>query len=212
MAVSGVSFPVTRPTGRALIVGTPALRAEACRVLRALGHECAEADDAYAAMLELCRHRLSYHSVIMCLASFYREELNFISTTKRRMPHIEIWLTQTDGRAATLVEAMRLGADGLLAEDGTLHRMPSGQTPTSMVASTGGTELLPDKETTDAVTPSITGASSATKMESAFGSADLSGGQGEDDTINEPVLSADELRALLQDQPAMPPSGNVDER
>ena len=63
------------------------------------------------------------------------------------------------------------------------------------------------------VTPSITGASSATKMESAFGSAEIPGNREDgDDTINEPVLSADELRALLQDQPSMPPSGNVEER
>ena len=207
--MSGVSFPVTRSTGRALIVGTPAFRADACKALRALGQECAEADDAYAAMLELCRHRLAYQSVIVCLASFYREELNFISTTKRRMPHVEIWLTQTDGRAATLVEAMRLGADGLLAEDGTLHRMPGGQAPSPMVASAGGTELLPDKEIGEPVTPSITGASSGTKMESSFGSAEMPGGSN-DDEINEPVLSADELRALLQDQPSMPPSGSTD--
>jgi hypothetical protein len=207
--MSGVSFPVTRPSGRALIVGAPSFRADAINLLRAQGHDVAEADDAYAAMLELCRHRLSYQSVIVCLASFYREELNFISTTKRRMPHVEIWLTQTDGRAATLVEAMRLGADGLLAEDGTLHRMPSGQTPAPMVASAGGTELLPDKEMIEPVTPSITGASSATKMESAFGTAEL---RSDEESINEPVLSADELRALLQDQPSMPPSGNAEER
>ena len=134
--------------------------------------------------------------------------MNFIATSKRRMPHIEIWLTQTDGRAATLVEAMRLGADGLLAEDGTLHRMPSGQSPGPIVSSTGGTELLPDKEMSDPITPSITGASSATKMESAFGTTEMPGSRGDDDNINEPVLSADELRALLQDQPSMPPAGN----
>lgn len=209
--MSGVSFPVTRPNGRALIVGAPSFRADATKLLRAQGHEVAEAEDAYAAMLEICRHRLSYQSVVVCLASFYREELNFIATTKRRMPHIEIWLTQTDGRAATLVEAMRLGADGLLAEDGTLHRMPSGNSPTPMVSNgTGGTELLPDKEIGEGYTPSMTGASSATKLESAFGTAELRAQ--EDETINEPVLSADELRALLQDQPSMPPSGNAEER
>jgi hypothetical protein len=30
----------------------------------------------------------------------------------------------------------------------------------------------------------------------------------DDMPIGEPVLTADELRALLQDQPSMPPSGN----
>ncbi|MBC8105530.1 MAG: hypothetical protein H7Z14_02980 [Anaerolineae bacterium] len=130
------------------------------------------------------------------------------------MPHIEIWLTQTDGRTAALVEAMRLGADGLLAEDGTLHRMPSGQNPSPgpIITSTGGTELLPEKEPLETATPTITGATGATKMESTFGGVDPTSGEMDDDTISEPVLSADELRALLQDQPSMPPSGNTEDR
>ena len=41
---------------------------------------------------------------------------------KRRWPHLDVWLTHTDGRASTLAEAMRLGADALLADDGQLHR------------------------------------------------------------------------------------------
>ena len=212
--MSGVSFPVTRPLGRALNVGNASFRQDPLRLLRAQGFDCVESEDAYAAMLELCKHRLAYQSLVLCLASFYREELHFIATTKRRMPHIEIWLTQTEGRTAALVEAMRLGADGLLAEDGTLHRMPSGQnsSPGPAITSTGGTELLPEKAPTDTVAPTMTGATGATKMESSFGGVDSPGGDSDDDTISEPVLSADELRALLQDQPSMPPSGNAEER
>jgi hypothetical protein len=81
-----------------------------------------------------------------------------------------------------------------------------------MVSGTGGSELLPDKEMIEPLAPSITGASSATKLESTFGSAEFPDSKSEDDALNEPVLSADELRALLQDQPTMPPSGNAEER
>jgi len=72
--------------------------------------------------------------------------------------------------------------------------------------------LLPEKAPTDTVAPTMTGATGATKMESSFGGVDSPSGDADDDTISEPVLSADELRALLQDQPSMPPSGNAEER
>ena len=120
--MSGVSLPVTRPTGRALIVGSAAGRAQPVSVMQGLGFGCVEFDDPYAAMVELCRRPLVYRAIILGLTSLYREELYLIDGVKRRYPHVEVWLTQTDGRQAALAEAMRLGADGLLAEDG-LHRI-----------------------------------------------------------------------------------------
>jgi DNA-binding NarL/FixJ family response regulator len=91
-------------------------------ILRGLGFGATEADDPYAAMAELCRRPLVYRAVILSLASLYREELSMIPAVKARFPHVEVWLAQTDGRQAALAEGMRLGADGLLAEDG-LHRV-----------------------------------------------------------------------------------------
>src|SRR5579862_5027590 len=110
--MSGVSLPVTRPVGRALLVGSPASRAEAVGMLERVGFASSEADDPYAAMMELCRRPLIYRALILSLGSLYREELPLIAVVKRRFPHIEIWLTQTDGRAAALAYGMRLGADG----------------------------------------------------------------------------------------------------
>src|ERR1700722_11267975 len=120
--MSAVSLPVTRPIGRALVIAAPTSRQQPLGVLQRLGYSCAEVDDAYTAMLELCRKPLVYRAVIVSLASLYREELAFIESVKKRFPQIEIWLTQIDGRQAALAESMRLGADGLLAEDG-LHRI-----------------------------------------------------------------------------------------
>src|SRR5580704_5093896 len=119
--MSGVSLPVTRPIGRALVIAAPSARQQPLDVLHRLGYSCAEVDDAYAAMCELCRKPLVYRALIISLASLYREELAFIESVKHRFPQIEIWLTHIDGRQAALAESMRLGADGLLAEDG-LHR------------------------------------------------------------------------------------------
>src|SRR3954471_21198289 len=119
--MSQVSLPVTRPAGRALLVSNPAARADVRATLARLGYGCGEADDPYSAMAELCRRPLVYRALILSLASLYREEMALIQAVKRRWPHVDIWLTQTDGRHAALADAMRLGADGLLSEDG-LHR------------------------------------------------------------------------------------------
>jgi len=141
-------------------------------------------------MLELCRNPQTYRSLILSLTSLYREELAFIESVKRLFPQIEIWLTQTDGRQAALAESMRLGADGLLAEDG-LHRIALTLAPeatTQMPAST----VLRSNE-------SNAGDERAHPNDDAGVDADLA--------IGEPVLTADELRALLQEQPSLPPSG-----
>jgi hypothetical protein len=187
--MSQVSMPVNRPAGRALVVGSATHRASPMQILqRHYGFDCAEADDPYAAMFELARRRLVYHMLILSLASLYREELALIPTVKRRFPHLEIWLAHTDGRQALLAEAMRLGADGLLADDG-LHRMapavPSGASQTIGADSNAAPSTLSSGEQ----------------------QKDMPEPRAIEPPPGEPVLTAEELRALLQDQPAMPPSG-----
>jgi hypothetical protein len=171
--MSAVSLPVTRPIGRALIVASQSSRSEPAAVLQGLGYTCIESDDPYTAMLEICRRPLVYRAIILSLNSLYKEELAIVQTIKQRFPHVEVWLTQTDGRQASLAEAMRMGADGLLLEDG-LHRIgitvpaekPSAVQPMSRK------QQIDEEES----------------MDSDFGAG-------------EPVLTADELRALLQEQP-----------
>lgn len=172
--------------GRALVVGSASCRALPLQTLQRLGFSCAELDDAYSAMVELCRRPLVYHALVLSLASLYREELGIISTVKRKLPHIEIWLTQTDSRLAALAEAMRLGADGLVSEDG-LHRTgPGGNPPLAPVTSAPPT--TPDDQPVE---------------QRANDSIDQDSSEAHS---GEPVLTADELRALLQEQPSFPPS------
>ena len=182
--MTGVSMPVTRPTGRALIIGSPACRNAPLGTLQRLGFTCAEIDDPYSAMAELCRRPLVYRAIILSLASLYREELPIIHSIKRRWPHVDIWLTQTDGRHAALADAMRLGADGLLSEDG-LHR----------TALTGGT--------TDTVYRPSEGvpAAAATPVSVVPPVDPDPEPHDEESGANEPILTADELRALLAEQP-----------
>lgn len=179
--MAGVSMPVTRPTGRALIIGLPSCRTAPLNTLQRMGFTCAEIDDPYSAMAELCRRPLVYRAIILSLASMYREEMAIIQSVKRRWPHIDVWLTQTDGRHAALADAMRLGADGLLSDDG-LHR--------TAIASGGFEGPYSHEDAAPAKTAAD--ADRSDSPEDEFGS-------------NEPILTAEELRALLAEQPLIPP-------
>jgi hypothetical protein len=164
--MSGVSLPVTRPLGRALLVGTPSARTAPGAILARLGCACVEIDDPYAAMVELSAQPQNYASLILSMSSLFGEELEMISVVKRRYPQIEIWLTRAEGLDSTFDQAMRLGADGILTDDGP-HRLPK------------------PAAATPAATPSA-----STRV-------DVS----DEHPLNEPVLSAEELRALLDDPP-----------
>jgi CheY-like chemotaxis protein len=169
--MSAVSLPVNRPAGRAMVICGAGSRAQPVVILERLGYSCAEADDPYSALMEICRRPLAYRAVILGLNSMFREELSIVTTIKARFNHIEIWLTQTDGRQSSLAEAMRLGADGFLSDDG-LHR----------VAVTPGDEPSIAENQADEEPPVAE--------------------EPQEMAVSEPVLTADELRALLQEQPA----------
>lgn len=196
-------MPVSRPVGRALIVANPVSDAEAAAVVQRLGYQCTAADDPYAGMTELCHRPLAYRVLVLSMAGLYREELSLVQSVKRRFPHVEVWLTHTDGHQAALAEALRLGADGLLAEDG-LHR-------TALPGSTGAET----ERSTPAAPMGLTGARSAlpaapvaprpNDRAPADAGADKAAANDDHDlSINEPILTAEELRALLQEEPSLP--------
>lgn len=189
--MSGVSLPVTRPSGRALLIGTAATRLGVVESLGRMGYSLAEADDPYAGMLAFCRRSLDFQAVILSLASLYREELPIIQTIKRRFPHVEVWLSHTDGRPGALAEAMRLGAEGLLDDDG-LHRIAVGQP--DFAQSTPVSGYLADPAPLR-IAPSPVAHETDMDLDDPQGSS------------GEPILSADELKALLQEQPAAPQAG-----
>jgi hypothetical protein len=170
-----------RPVGRALIVGGASSRGQPLAGMQALGYACAELEDPYAAAAEIFKRPLVYRALVLSLTSVYREELALLATLKARLPHIEVWLTHTEGRQAAMVEAIRLGAAGLLGDDGVLHRIPSTASPAE----------APHEPAEDPA-PASPADALASDVDSDY-------------PTGEPVLSADELRALLQEQPTMPP-------
>jgi len=168
------------PAGRALIVGQPAFRGNPASALNRHGYSCTEVNEPYEAMVHLCKRPLFYSDIILSLNSLYREELSIIASIRRRFSHIDIWLSDTDGRQAALAEAMRFGADGLFAEDG-LHRIASGQHDATPLKPQDGNPVdlpsHPHKQPAHHQTEKPT----------------------------DPILTAEELRALLQESPAPNP-------
>ncbi len=175
--------------------------------------------------------------MVLSLQSVYREELSLIATVKNRLPEVEIWLTDTDGRQAAMAQAMCLGADGLLGDDG-LHRVAitaGAQTPTQVPASKRqGRSSRPRGNRNRAATASVarsgkmapllsvpppppgpvspptsTGTAPAPVRSERQKSPPNGGVVGptkssrahfyEEDSGGEPVLTAEELRALLHD-------------
>jgi hypothetical protein len=196
---SSLSMPVVRSSGRCLVVASAACQAQPVATLQRMSFDVVAMPDPYGAMVELSRRPLVYRAVVLSLQSLYREELLMIATVKRRLPHLEVWLTQTGGREAALAEAMRLGADGLLAEDG-LHRTAAAGTVTAAGAA--------NYDVAASVSP-ISAPPAATESQRAP-TEEHDRAMPDDTSTAEPVLTADELRALLQEQPSMPPSAGED--
>ncbi|MGA2442363.1 MAG: hypothetical protein ABSH08_15525 [Tepidisphaeraceae bacterium] len=178
--MSGPSSQTSRPQGRALIVGQPAYRGAPAASLHRHGYLSTEVDEPYEAMVQLCKRPLFYSTMVLSLNSLYREELPIIACIKRRFSHIDIWLSDTDGRQAALAEAMRQGADGLFADDG-LHRIAPG----SPISTSGISVPDPAPEM-----PAPT---------------DCSDPASQPEKCSDPLLTAEELRALLHETPSPNP-------
>jgi hypothetical protein len=238
MAVDSQTAP-SQP-GLVLVVGAPALRGPLLPAIAALGLAAYEADDPYSAMAELCRRPHEYGAMVLSLQGLYREELQIVTTVKRLYRNVEVWLADIDGRSAALAEGMRLGADGLLGEDG-LHRL-GGMTvvpPADAVERTPpSARVSPEPISTavayEAETPTLAHVTDSDRdgegdratiserlplrshgreprrlAEPATADAVAEDNDAYRDVEGEPLLTADELRALLQDPQEMPPSGKT---
>jgi len=172
--MSAFSLPVTRPTGRGLLIGRQGSREGCATAIRRLGFSLEERDDPYTAMAEIARNSGSYSAVFVMLGGLFRQEFSIIPAIKSRYGHLEIWLAQTDGRQAAIGEAMQLGADGLLTEEG-LHRLVAAE-----AAETENKETQAVGSQVQVIQPN-------------------QGNGG----FAEPILTAEELRALLQEPPSI---------
>ena len=169
-------------SGNVLALVADASLEELNNELNQLGYKATATDDPYAALMELLDRPLVYRALVISLPALYREELSIIRTVRAKLPHVDVLLAHTDGRHAALAEAMRLGATALLSEEA-VHRLAD-------------VNPRPDDadehEAAQAAAPPT-----ATKEPEPEPEID---GPPE----IEPLLTAEELRALLQEQPTLP--------
>lgn len=219
MVVADATSPHA-PAGHALVICVPASLDALSSELRTLGYDVNGVDNPFTAIVELLDRPLVYRSVVLSLPAVYREELSLIKTIRARLPHIDVLLAHTDGRASAMAEAMRLGATGLLGEDA-VHRLsdvePPPADPRTMDLRAVDLRAVVPSANPGAIPSALSGSLSAALPAAgplvqhgtpATGSnafdAELS-----DEDLNdlEPILTAEELRALLQEQPTLPPNG-----
>jgi hypothetical protein len=163
----------SRSTGRALIVGRPPFRGGPVAELHRRGYLCTEVDEPYEAMVHLCKRPQFFAAIVLSLNSLYREELPVVAAIRKRFPSVDIWLSDTDGRHAALAEAMQLGATGVFTEE---------------------------KKAEDF--PTRVGAPEQAMPRHAGEARQAADGHGEMGKSGDPLLTAEELRALLQETPS----------
>ena len=137
------------PNGLALVVGQPGAGPELARSLARAGYDAAFAPDPYRAMAELSRRPLAIRALVLSLAAIHPQELVMIEVVKRRLPHLDVILTDAAGHPATLADAVRLGADAVLDADRIRRVGPSrtdpGEAP-SAPADAGAEPVLSNEE------------------------------------------------------------------
>lgn len=173
------------PAGHALLICLPSSQEALQKQMNALGFGIANVDNPYAALVELLDRPLVYRSLVISLAAIYREELSVIKTIRVRLPHVDVLLAHTDGRAASMAEAMRMGATGILDAEA-VHLLPE-TAPLKTEISTPATAIEPPPTVTSSTNPEH--------------------GADEEPNDFDPLLTAEELRALLQEQPTLPGHG-----
>ena len=122
MVVADPNSPYASPPSHALVVCAEAVLPALHGELENLGYRITVAADPYQAVVELLERPAEYDAFVLSLPTLYREELGAIRTVRARLPHVDVFLAHTDGRQAALADAMRLGATGLLGEEG-IHRL-----------------------------------------------------------------------------------------
>ncbi|MGF1634173.1 MAG: hypothetical protein ACFCVE_10020 [Phycisphaerae bacterium] len=214
----------TARAGNALLICTGSTRQEPTEVLGRVGMGVMEIGDPYAAMAELCRRPLYFRAMVLCLQSLYPEELELVATVKRRFRHVDVWLANTHGRQDARELALNLGADGVVA-DGGLLRLRMNE-PTQGPAATSGPHATssppsraylpggtngngghaarhppPQNPRPDVAQPALpTPSQQAHAKPTTTLSSTPSSTTELERRANEPLLSADELRALLQEE------------
>lgn len=173
--------------------------ARALGFLHRAGSACVVMDDPYHAVAEFSFRPSTYDAAVLVLSSFYSEELAVITTIRRLSPRTRIYVAGAEQQLSMLATAVRLGATGVLTGDGLEE----------LVARNGAEEGKPErghsqvKEEGREVAEEASFNGDATTDEGQLDDEESEGQNG----VVEPILTAEELHALLHEDPMMPEAG-----
>lgn len=176
------------------VVGQGDVLARVLGQLHRLGAACVVLDDPYHAAAEIGHRPGSYAALVLCLPCCYTDELPVITAVCRCSPTTRVLVAAADQHVSMLTAALRLGAVGVLTGQGVewIGVLPT-PTPAALVAENAETAALaePAEAETTVETPAEVTDEATDDMDDA------------DSEIApiEPVLTAEELHALLHDEP-----------
>jgi hypothetical protein len=154
---------------RAVVVASQTSQTELRTALDRLGYDTTCFDDPYSAYAFALSHAVGLRAFVVSLQSLYREELAVLASVGDRLPHLDRVVTHVQARQVSLAEAIRHGATTLLDDQG-LHPLDGAEPARPPVV-----------------------APAAAAEPARTGSRDPEPGD------FDPLLSAEELRALLHD-------------
>lgn len=214
---AGVASPVLGV--RVGVVGAGDLLTQTISQLHRLGAQCVILEDPYHAVAELARTADStYGALVLILPCIYPGELACIPIFRNLAPHTRILIAAADQHLSSLASALRLGASGVVTDLGvellgpTSHSLPtaagsplattapavvSSATPAMAVAGPAVTDEEPTAPSSETATETEAEAQVDESEEDLEFDDEVEGDLPQDN--GDPLLTADELHALLHD-------------
>lgn len=171
-------------------------------LLHRMGARCTVWEDAYQAACEVARHPDTFFAVVVILPCCYQAELAVISTIRTYARNTRVYVADAEQHVSMLTGAMRLGATGLLTQAGVeLFAEPAGYDFDQSVGAEGQGDVLVTDEPGAAAEHLSALADGPVVTSANVDEEELEGEEFDDSPLApvEPILSAEELHALLHD-------------
>lgn len=181
---------------RVAVIGAGEVLPRVLGQLHRLGAACVVLDDPYRAIAEMARRPGSYPVAVFVLPSIYPNELPAIAAILRHSPGTRVVLAAAEQQVALLAAALRLGASGVVTEEGiesfgTSEREPA-PPPSIVPARPPAVMHAPPARVVEAKPPSPA-------LQEEVEAEEPEPEHEQDMDVQDPILTADELHALLHD-------------
>lgn len=195
--------------------------------LHRLGASTHRLDDPYHAIATLARGPHDFDAIVLILPCVYEDELSLISAIRLISPATPVYLAGAEQNLSLLAAAVRLGATGLVTTSGietlaapSSPHASSALHPLTRLAATAANAPDDAPSISPSQNPSLRSAQSSiaplapqSAEEDMEDDCDFDESEQDNDALNcvptDPIISAEELHALLHDMPPAPVEGSV---